>query len=268
MILQSFDEFDLKQTFDCGQCFRWDEQPDGAFLGVAGKRVIKAVQTGNTIDITCPDDVFINDYFDLKRDYTKIKNFIGKDTIINEALKSGGGIRILRQEPWETVVSFIISANNNIPRIKKIINSLCTLFGDEITFEGKLFYSFPSAERLASLTVADLSPIKSGFRDKYILDAAQKVASCEVVLDDIYGMSSAEGRRYLKQIKGVGDKVADCVLLFAYGKFDVFPKDVWIKKTLDNLYNVEEKDIDGFVSDKFGDYGGFAQQYLFYYARG
>ena len=168
------------------------------------------------------------------------------------------------QRVFETVISFIISANNNIPRIKKIIESLCENFGEKI--KGG-YYKFPAPEVLSKLTVEDLSIIKSGFRAKYIIDASKKISSGEIDLDKIYSMNSTDGREYLKQIKGIGDKVADCILLFAYQKFDVFPKDVWIKKILHNLYNVEAKDFDLFIKNKFGDFGGFAQQYLFYYGR-
>lgn len=267
MILTNYKDFDLKQTFDCGQCFRWDMAEDDTFIGIAGGYVIEAFQTEKEIAINCPNDDFATEYFDLKRDYGRIKNTLNKDEIIKAAIKFGGGIRLLKQEPWETLVSFIISANNNIPRIKKIINALCETYGDEIVYNGKSYYSFPSPEKLAGLTREDLAPIKSGFRDKYIIDAAQKVASGAIDLNSVYNMGSDEGRYTLKQVKGVGDKVSDCVLLFAYQKFDVFPKDVWIKRVLNDLYNISENDIDTFVHEKFSDLGGFAQQYLFYYGR-
>ncbi|MDD3765563.1 MAG: DNA glycosylase [Eubacteriales bacterium] len=267
MILTNHKDFNLKQTFDCGQCFRWDMNESGVFVGVAGGYVIEAFQTEKEIIIDCPDEDFIIEYFDLKRDYGKIKNSINKDEIIKAAIQLGGGIRLLKQEPWETLVSFIISANNNIPRIKKIINTLCQSYGEKIWHKGEKYYTFPSPEKLAVLTREDLAPIKSGFRDKYIIDAAQKIASGRIDLSSIYNMGSDEGRHVLKQIKGVGDKVADCVLLFAYQKFDVFPKDVWIKRIITNLYNISEKDIDAFVEKKFSSLGGFAQQYLFYFGR-
>ncbi|MDR0406400.1 MAG: 8-oxoguanine DNA glycosylase [Clostridiales bacterium] len=265
MFIKNTGDFNLEQTFECGQCFRWNRRDDGSYIGVAGGHVITAAHTEGGIQIDGGGDAFLRAYFDLERDYGKVKRAICGDGVMKNAVFSGGGIRLLRQQPWETLISFIISANNNIPRIKKIIAEMCAGFGGELTRGG--FYAFPAPEVLAGLTARDLAFVKCGFRDKYILDAARKVASGEVDLSAVYGMSAEDGRRELKKINGVGDKVADCVLLFAYQKYDVFPKDVWIKKTLHRLYLVGEKDIDGFVREKFGRYGGFAQQYLFYYGR-
>lgn len=261
----SKDDFNLVHTFECGQCFRWDKNDNGVYVGVVDNSVIKAVEYDDCIEIDCEDEL-AKYYFDIERDYSEIKSLLSnKDDVLKKAVPSGYGIRILKQEPWEALVSFIISANNNIPRIKKIINSLCMNFGEKIE-DG--YYGFPSCEVIAKLNVEDLDIIKSGFRAKYIIDAAQKVSSGIVKLDDLYKMDTASAREQLMLIKGVGNKVADCILLFAYQKFDVFPKDVWIKKVLNDLYGVEEKDFDNFVETKFGELAGFAQQYLFYYMRG
>lgn len=268
MFIKNIKDFNLEQTFECGQCFRWNRQEDGSYIGVVGDYVINASYVDDWILIDCDDENLISQYFDLKRDYTRIKNEINKDDIIKKAISSGSGIRILQQQPWETLVSFIISANNNIPRIKKIIELMCLNFGEKLTYMDKTYYTFPTAEVISKLEICELSPIKCGFRDKYIIDAAKKVVSREIDLQSIYKMGEDEGRSVLKKIKGVGDKVADCVLLFAYQKYSVFPKDVWIKKILNNLYCVDERNIDSFVTEKFGDFGGFAQQYLFYYGRG
>jgi N-glycosylase/DNA lyase len=267
MFVKDIQNFDLKQTFECGQCFRWNKCMDGSYLGIAGDYVIKASYKDGGIQIECDDDGFAADYFDLTRDYGKIINAIKGDGIIKKAAAAGKGIRLLKQPPWETLVSFIISANNNIPRIKKIIELLCRNFGEPISYNGCIYYKFPSAKALSGVGLGELSSVRCGFRDKYILDAALKVVSGEVDLESVYKMSCEEGRHYLKKIKGVGDKVADCVLLYAYQKYDVFPKDVWIKRILKNRYNVPESNIDAFVRSKFGEYGGFAQQYLYYYFR-
>jgi len=262
-------DFNLKDTFECGQCFRWEEQENGAYIGVVGAYVIEISGKDCEFEIkNCEDTEFIEKYFDLKRDYGAIKRQLCADDIMKTAVANGGGIRILMQDPWEALVSFIISANNNIPRIKKIIGKLCENFGDKIEYNGKIYYTFPTAERISKLSLSDIEVIKSGFRDKYILDAAKKVASGEIDLSKVFEMNTPCAREYLKNIKGVGNKVADCVLLFAYGKFDAFPKDVWIKRLLFELYNVEEKEIDVFVNERFGEFSGFAQQYLFYYGRG
>lgn len=259
-------DFNLIHTFECGQCFRWDINADGSYTGVADGNVINIKQNDSSFTIDCDDVDFVNEYFDLERDYSAIKSKLSfTDEVLAKAVPQGYGIRLLKQNPWETLISFIISANNNIPRIKKIINSLCQNFGKEIK---KGYYSFPDASVISGLSVEDLDVIKSGFRAKYIVDAAQKVDSGIVDINAVYNMDTDTAREYLKQIKGVGNKVADCILLFAYQKFDVFPKDVWIKKVLNDLYGVEENEFDTFVSEHFGDLAGFAQQYLFYYMRG
>ena len=262
------EDFDLTHTFECGQCFRWNKVDDNMYEGVVNNSVMQIKQDGTNFYFNSNDENFINTYFDFNNNYCDIKNKLSaKDCVLSKAISAGYGIRLLKQDPWETLVSFIISANNNIPRIKKIIESLCYNFGNEFVYNNKIFYSFPDADTISKHCVNDLEIIKSGFRAKYIIDAAYKVANGIVNLEEIYNMDTVVARDYLKQIKGVGDKVADCVLLFAYQKYDVFPKDVWIKKVLINLYNVDEKSFDSFVSEQFGDLAGFAQQYLFYYMR-
>ena len=263
-------DFDLAHTFECGQCFRWNSDDEGTYIGVVGESVIKVSPKGNdTFDFECNDPTIIEEYFDLKRDYSKIKESLAQtDQILKAAVERGRGIRILKQDPWEVIVSFIISANNNIPRIKKIVESLCFNFGKQITFNEEIYYTFPQAKDVARLSIDDIAVIRSGFRAKYILDAAKKVSEGTVDINAPFKMTTSEAREYLKQICGVGDKVADCILLFAYQKYDVFPKDVWTKRVLNELYGVSEKDFDRFVAEHFGDLAGFAQQYLFYNIRG
>ena len=267
MLIQKNDDINLLHTFDCGQCFRWNLEENGSYTGVVGDKVINLAEKDNQIITNIDSENFLNEYLDLNRDYSKLKNKLNKDIVLKKAIAHGSGIRILKQDPFETLVSFIISANNNIPRIKKIIESLSCNFGNKIEYNGNIYYSFPTPQVISRLTEIDLAPIKSGYRAGYIIDAAHKVATGMVDLNSIFKMSPDEGRYALKQIKGVGDKVADCVLLFAFQKYGVFPKDVWIKRILNNLYSVEEKAFDDFVNKKFGDLGGFAQQYLFYYGR-
>jgi len=262
-------DFDLIHTFECGQCFRWNQSQDGSYIGVIKGQVILIKQQKDNFVAYCKNEDALKEYLDLNRDYSKLKSIISSlDDILPRAVESGYGIRILKQDPWETLVSFIISSNNNIPRIKKIIEKLCQEYGNKIDYNGERYYSFPSADIISKLSLEDIDIIKSGFRGKYILDAANKVNSGEIDLDIVYNLDTPTAREYLKQIKGVGNKVADCILLFAYQKFDVFPKDVWIKKVLNELYAVDEKDFDVFVQEHFGDVAGFAQQYLFYYMRG
>ncbi|MCK9478418.1 MAG: 8-oxoguanine DNA glycosylase [Firmicutes bacterium] len=267
MIIANAKDFDLQQTFECGQCFRWNKLCDDKYIGVVGDFLMGAYYRDGSIIIECENEQLAKEYFDIEKDYSEMKKRLQCDEVMAKAISAGYGIRLLKQQPWETLVSFIISANNNIPRIKKIIELLCQTFGNEIMKDGVKYHTFPSAEALANVDGDALSAIRCGYRDKYIIDAAKKVATGEVCLDDIYSLPADEGREILKKIKGVGDKVADCILLFAYQKYDVFPKDVWIKKVLHKLYFVAEKDIDLFVRQKFGKLCGLAQQYLFYYGR-
>ena len=253
-------EIDLTQVFECGQCFRFSPYKNG-YHGVAyGKYIEVFVENGKVVSNV--DDDFITDFLDLKRDYAAIGNALSEDIVIKNALEYSSGIRILKQDPWETLCSFIISQNNNIPRIKKIIASLCDNYGDEI--EGTDMKSFPSAQKVAALTKEEIDVIRSGFRGKYISDAATRVANGEINLDTVRKMCYYDAKRELKKIKGVGDKVADCVLLFGLGFYEAFPIDVWVKRVLEKYYSDPEKP---FSPEKFGKYAGIAQQYLFYYER-
>ncbi len=258
--------FNAVHTFECGQCFRWNCDDEGVYTGIADGRVCHIKNR----ELICRDgdEEFWGRYFDFDTDYAKIQSsLIGTDGELKKCIEFGCGIRILRQNVWETIVSFIISANNNIPRIKKIIEMLCQMYGDEISDGDKIYYSFPAPERLAVLECEDLAPLRAGYRDKYILDAAKKVASGEVDLSRLDAMEDAELKKTLMKIKGVGGKVADCIMLFSLGRFSVFPTDVWIKRILNEVYGVGEADIMKFVSEKYGALAGFAQQYLYYYYR-
>ena len=249
---------DLKQTLFCGQCFRFRELEDGSFEGMAGDRYIKLKQTekGASIIEAAEEDVpFWRDYFDMELDYDSLLMSFASDPTLAAACK-GRGIRVLRQQPFETLISFIISQNNNIKRIMGIIDRLCESFGNKV----KGGYSFPDAETLAALDVDDLAPLRAGFRAKYIIDAAQKVNSGEVDFERIALLPDDEAREALKVIKGVGDKVADCVLLFGLHRLSAVPKDVWIKRVIAHYYP------DG-LPQCVGEYAGIAQQYLFDYAR-
>lgn len=253
-------DFDLGCILDCGQSFRWNRQADGSFCGVAFKRAVTVFQSGNSLTIKGADAGDRNlwsDYFDLGRDYGAIKKRLSGDEVLSKAIGFSPGMRILRQQPWEALCSFIISQNNNIPRIKGIVERLCEAFGDEIAGG---FYAFPEPERLASLCVEDLAPIRSGFRAKYILDAAKKVAGGEIDLEKISRMPIDDARAELRKITGVGPKVAECALLYGCGRVECFPVDVWIKRALECLYP------EGFPRE-FDDCAGIAQQYLFHYAR-
>ena len=253
------DCLDLKQTLESGQCFRWKRQEDGSYQGIAGGRVLHARQEAEGVTLLDIEESEVEGwlkYFDCETDYNAIIKQFSADKTLKAAAEENRGVRILRQEPFETLISFIISQNNNIPRIIGIIDRLCESFGEKTGD----FYSFPSAETLAALSESDLAPLRAGFRCRYILDAAGKVSRGEVDLDSIYDMDYESGKALLKTIVGVGDKVADCVLLFAYHKTEAFPTDVWIKRITAEYYS------DG-LPECMGEYKGIAQQYLFEYFR-
>ena len=273
LILSGVRDFDLSETFDCGQCFRWEKQDD-AYVGIAYGHPLKISQNGDTITLYGKSrdewDKVWGSYFDIQRDYGKIKAALSRDTVMKNAISFGEGIRILNQEPFECLISFIISASNNIPRIKKIIDSLCTNFGEKVTYCGMDFYTFPTAEKLSSLDLSDLGVIKAGFRDKYILNAAKAVADGQIDLECLKSASFEYAKSELLKLSGVGNKVAECVLLFSLEKYGSFPVDVWIKRIMEHCYFDQEQDkevISAFAEEKFGELCGFAQQYLFYWAR-
>lgn len=254
-------DLDLEQTLDCGQSFRWEKQDDGSFSGVAfGKYVnISLDGTDMVIKNAAPEDEKIwREYFDLELDYGKIRGDISKlHPVLEDAARYAPGIRILRQEPYEALCTFIISQNNNIKRIKGIVARLCESFGDEID-EG--VYTFPTAERLAELTPDDLAPLRAGFRNRYIIDSAKKVASGEVDLELCKTADYEAARAELMKITGVGVKVADCTLLFGMHRVEAFPVDVWMKRAMEKLFP-------GMSANDFGEYAGIAQQYIFHYSR-
>lgn len=210
------------------------------------------------------------DYFDLGRDYSVVKQAVVTDHIMKEAVEYGSGIRLLRQEPWETLISFILSSNNRIPRIMKIIEDMCRYYGKVLEYGGKLYYSFPDAESLAACSLEQIQVCKAGYRCGYIHKTAARIALGEFSLQKLSALDTCEARDYLLQLYGVGNKVADCMLLFSGMKHDVFPTDVWVKRVMEQLYFKREasfKEIQQFAAKKFGEYAGIAQQYLFYYAR-
>lgn len=253
--------FDLALTLDCGQAFRWAQTGEYEWHGVAFSKPLTLRQTDEEIIfIGINEEDFENiwkPYFDLERDYDVLCGRFAADEHLKKAINDCYGIRLLRQEPWEALCSFIISANNNIPRIKGIIDRLCRLLGEHL---GGDDYAFPTPEKIVEAGIEGLAPIRAGFRAKYIVDAAQKVAGGEVDLDKIFDMSLEEGRDELIKIKGVGEKVAQCTLLYGFGKVDAFPVDVWVKRIMSEMYP------DGLPECTNG-VRGIAQQYLFHWRR-
>lgn len=258
--IENIENFNLSQILDCGQAFRWRNTSENTWEGIAFGRYLKISQTETTIcffDTTMDDFNNIwKSYFDVERDYSLIVNSLSGNNILKSAANFGKGIRILRQDSWEALCSFIISQNNNIPRIKGIIERLCENFGDKINGG----YAFPTADKISTLSLEDLAVLRSGFRAKYILDAAKKVASGEIDLNKIAKLPTDSARLELTKIYGVGEKVADCTLLYGMGHINAFPKDVWIKRAINVLFGGELKESEC-------DYAGIIQQYIFFYAR-
>jgi N-glycosylase/DNA lyase len=274
ILVRGICDFDPVHVFECGQCFRWNKEPDGSYTGVVRGKVANVSYTPGMLVIkNATMDDFINtwfDYFDLGRNYGTIKKAVIIDEIMERAVEFGSGIRLLRQEPWEVLVSFIISANNRIPRIKKIIHDISRFFGEEKEYGGEKYHCFPDAAKLAPLSLDQVMKCKAGYRCEYIIDAARAVSAGEFDTEKLKRFKTDEARKALMRLKGVGDKVADCILLYSGIRYDVFPVDVWVRRVMKELYFKREvgfKEIRLFAQDRFGEYAGFAQQYLFYYAR-
>lgn len=261
LVLKNVECFDLALSLDCGQAFRWKQNGSGIWHGVVGNLPLDVEQKDDEIIFyNTSVDEFENvwkKYFDFDRDYKKITDSFSSDEYLLSATTEFYGIRVLNQQPWETVCSFIISQNNNIPRIKGIIDRLCENFGEKLTDND---YSFPTAQKLSNLEVQDLAVLRAGFRAKYILDAAKKFSTGEVDLDKIYSSAIEDGREELMKISGVGPKVAECALLYSFEKTQAFPVDVWVKRILSELYP-------NGMPECIGEYGGIAQQYLFHWRR-
>jgi len=275
LIIEDIKDFNVSHIFDCGQCFRWNKEEDGTYTGVVGDKVINVGQAGSTVVFNNANmedyDSVIKNYFDLDTDYSEIKNKINTDDIMDKAIKFGDGIRILNQDEWEIMISFMISANNRIPMIKKVIENLSKSFGSFIcNFKGKDYYAFPTAEQLSSAPLEKIKDCKSGFRSPRIKEAATRFLQEKDIIYNIKNTNYEEGLNYLKTYCGIGDKVANCVLLFSMKQFDTFPVDVWVRRVMQTLYvdkNTNDKEIRSFAESKFGNLSGYAQQYLFYYAR-
>lgn len=315
-------DFNLDHIFDCGQCFRWACQEDGSWVGIAGGQVVRMHLSpySESLSDSLPESFpaksvlpalsrdpntdgidgiltiegtdekrfedFWFDYLDLGRDYGEIKKSLSEnDSQMSTAIQAGSGIRILKQDFWETMVSFLISQNNNIPRIKGCIESLCRLYGEPITdiydgagggaaisAEGNGWFSIPSPEVLSQLSEEDLKECRMGYRAKYMIELAKQVlerGGADAVYEQI--LASDNPIEALTEFTGVGPKVASCIALFGVGRYDAFPIDVWMRRAMNTVYGIDENrmaQMQEYAREHFGKYGGFAQQYLFYYIRG
>ena len=269
-------DFDLRQTLECGQCFNFEKLNEQEYAVVAFDRLLHIKQCDNELVFLNADEADIQNiwipYFDLDRDYGEIKAKVSEaDERLKPITEEYGGIRILNQDFTETLISFIISQNKNITHIKQIVRLISEANGHLLgEINGREYYSFPHLPELDKITVDDFKALKTGFRAPYLRDAIDRMMSGEIDGDELRGMTFADAKERLMNIKGVGDKVANCVLLFGLGFRNAFPVDVWIKRVMEELYFGKDtpKDlIEKFAAEKFGKYGGYAQQYLFIYAR-
>ena len=276
-IIKNKQSFNPIHIFECGQCFRWNKQEDGSYIGIVRNNVLKVEEKEDNIIITgnCEEDIkqLCEDYFSLDEDYEKIKENLSKiDDNLKTSIKFGKGIRILHQDLWETIISFIISANNNIPRIKGIIERISKKYGKKIIFEEKEYYTFPTVKELSRATVEELRNLGLGFRDVRVFETTRKIYIKEVDLEELKKEKDiCKIEELLLSLPGVGPKVADCIMLFSLKKYQVFPIDVWVRRVMSELYfeNKEQKPqkIKEFVKNYYGERAGLAQQYLFYWRR-
>lgn len=276
-ILRNAKSFEPVHIFECGQCFRWNKEEDGSYTGVIKNSVINVKKIGNDVEFTgvCDENIkqICEEYFNLQTNYEAIKEKLSNiDIYLKNSIEYGNGIRILKQDLWETLLSFIISANNNIPRIKTIIERIAKKYGNRIEYRNKMYYTFPTPEMLQNASIDDFRGLGLGFRDVRIYETVQRTLKGEIDLEKLKQEENTEVlRKKLLEIPGVGPKVADCVMLFALNRFDVFPVDVWVKRVISELYfNKKEQTpnvIHEFAEKQYGDLAGLAQQYLFYWRR-
>ena len=270
------DYFNLKYTLECGQCFRWKKIDEDYYIGIIKDRVIKIKQDKNKLFVLSNNysnlEKVVREYFELDKDYKIIEERISKvDEYVEKAVKNTSGLRHLKQDFFETIISYIISANNNIPRISKSVNEISKRYGKEIEFEGEKYYLFPRPEELKKVTIDEYRECGVGFRDKYIYNTVRKINNGEINLENMQEMDTLTLRNLLLTLMGIGPKVADCILLFSCSRQEVFPIDVWVERVMKKLYfddkDVSKKEILKYADEKFGKDAGIIQQHLFYNIR-
>ena len=274
-LLINVKDFSIEQTLECGQCFNFDKINENEYVIIAKGKLLHIKQEDETItlyNVNDSNDVKLwIEYLDLDRNYGEIKSFLlNRDLYLQEAIESKYGVRILNQEFYESLLSFIISQNKNITHIKQIVKTISERYGEPLgEVCGRSYYSFPSISRLSSVTDAEFRECKVGFRAPYLVDAIKHLNN-DLNTETFINLPIDEARNRLIEIKGVGTKISNCVLLFGLGYREAFPVDVWIKRTMEEIYFNKEtpiNQIQEFAEERFGKYGGYAQQYLFYYGR-
>jgi N-glycosylase/DNA lyase len=277
--------FNLDITLCCGQVFRWDKKGDW-WYGVVRDRVFKTRQNKAELEFASADENFITRHFGLDHDLQRISDKIGRDENIKTALREFWGLRIIRQDPWECLISYICATYKSIAAIKQMLLRLSKKFGEKMTLDGYDFYTFPTPEKLAKTTESNLTACGLGYRAKYVLETSKKIYESDFDLERLRKMPYQQAKKELLSLSGVGLKVADCVLLFSLGKLDAFPVDVWIKRAIlrhyaehfpnafikkissqESLSNSEYERLNEFSRNYFGEYAGYAQEYLYHYER-
>ncbi len=281
-ILENCKSFEPEHIFECGQCFRWNKQEDGSYTGIFKQNVVNVKKADNKIIFRgiCKENIKDEciKYFDLNTNYDNIKSKLSNvDNYLKTSIEYGEGIRILNQDLWETLISFIISANNNIPRIKGIIERISKSYGEKIVWDKAEYYTFPTPQELSKASVEDLRNIGLGFRDVRVYETTKIINENPNKLKEIEDEKDVNKlREELLKFPGVGPKVADCVMLFStLKKLEVFPIDVWVRRVMNELYiknedetKINKKEIEELAKTKYGNLAGIAQQYLFYWRRG
>ncbi len=266
-------DINLKDTITCGQIFRFIEEDDNSYTVILYDRVVNIKQDKNTLIVKSNKEdnleKVIRDYLDLDRNYDKLnKSIIDIDSSLEETVNACKGFKIINSPKFETIISYMVSANNRVPQIQKVLNNIAETYGRQIVFEGKNYYLFPSSYDMKNCTKEQLRELKTGFRDTYIYEFINKINNKEIDIESISNMKSDDAMNYLMKNKGIGEKVASCILLFGYSRFDVFPIDTWVKKYMNDTYNINGvKNIKKFTKDKYKEYSGLIIQYMFHYKR-
>ncbi|MFA4877473.1 MAG: DNA glycosylase [Methanoregula sp.] len=272
--LQPDEPFSIDATLSCGQVFRWDRTEDGWWYGVVGKRVIKIRQQGQKLTFTGASASFIRHYFSLDQDLGAIHASIDHDPVIHESIQKNPGLRLVRQPPWECTISYICSTNSNIPTIRRRIAAIAGKIGTPVPFEGRMYYTFPEPAFISSGGHERLTECRLGYRHPYVFGTSCQVTDEKEWEERIRGLPYEDARKELMMLHGVGPKAADCILLFAFQKYEAFPVDVWIRRILQQHYlpdlatgaplsNREYETIRRFAREHFGEYCGYAQEYLY-----
>ncbi len=266
-------DINLKDTITCGQIFRFTIEDDNSYTVIMEDRVVNLKQDNNKLVVKSNNEEnlekIVRQYLDLDRDYDKLnKEIIKLDSNMESIIKACSGFKIINQPKFETIISYILSQNNRVPQISKALDNISQKYGKKVIYEDKEYYLFPNLDEIKNCTIEELRSLKTGFRDKYIYEFINKLINKEFIIDDIDFMNSIDAMNYLLQNKGIGEKVASCILLFGYSRLDVFPIDTWVKKYMKETYNITNiKDIKDFTYNKYKEYSGLVIQYMFHYKR-